>query len=83
MKTVAFGRVVEVLSIDEAVVANVEDEAASDMDGERSGIDGTSSGDVHGSKRVEAARLTTNNWQKMQDGNETTHLCRPRHPTNL
>ena len=46
MKTVAFGRVVEVLSIDEAVVASVEDEAASDMDGERSGIDGTSSGEL-------------------------------------
>ena len=66
------------LGIDDEVAASVEDETAGDMDGERSGMDGTSSGNVVDPKRVEAARLTAmiSICVMMQDGNKPTYLCR-------
>ena len=63
------------LGIDDDVVASVEDETAGDMDGERSGMDDTSSGDIVDPKQVETARPVTANVM-MQDGNKPTYLCR-------
>ena len=64
------------------VAASVKDSGAGDMDGKRSNMDDTSSSDVINSKQVEIARPNCNNQDvcKVQDGNHTTHLCRPRHP---
>ena len=67
------------LGIDDDVVASVEDETAGDMDGERSGMDNTSSGDIVDPKRVETAQPVTaiiSIYVMMQDGNKPTYLCR-------
>ena len=67
------------LSIDDNVVASVEDEMAGDMDGERSSMDDTSSGDIFDLKQVETAWPVTaiiSIYVMMQDGNKPTYLCR-------